>query len=144
MHQFFLIGSSFTLSIFFFNLQMTTEWEITFLNTAIIIFCLIVFSCSKIDSFFLLNTQYPFLQNPNFGNISPYRSGSDNFEKIVSTFLFVWFDYCHGRRKRIYRCSQLSLIEYHRFINCYGKANKKRISWHTETWFDINCLLESQ
>ena len=33
-----------------------------------------------------MNTQYPLLQNPHFGNISPYRSGSNNFEKIIWDF----------------------------------------------------------
>ena len=28
---------------------------------------------------------------------------------------------------------KLNLVEYLRFTNCYGKANKKRISWHIET-----------
>ena len=70
---------------------MATEWEFAFLNITMIIFCL-MYSLNIPDStqnpyFFLFNTQYPFLQNSLLGNISPYRSGSDNFEKIVSTFL---------------------------------------------------------
>ena len=46
-----------------------------------------------------MNTQYPFFQNWRFDNIWSYCSGSDNFEKITSTFLFVWFYNCLGRRK---------------------------------------------
>ena len=138
---------------FFINLQMTTEWEFVFHNTTIIIFCLVYFlnipHSTQNAPFFLLNTQYQFLQNPHFGNISSYRSGSDNFEKIISTFLFRWFYHCHRRRKYkrhsfVYRFQALNpnSIEYLRFINCYGKANKKRISWQSETWFDIDCSLE--
>ena len=70
---------------------------------------------------------------------------------VIILSLFVWFYHCHGRRKYklhsfVYRFQALNQnsIEYLRFINCYGKANKKHISWHSETWLDINCLLESQ
>ena len=40
-------------------------------------------------SFFPVNTQYPFLQNLHFGNISPYRSGSDNFKIFLCDFTIV-------------------------------------------------------
>ena len=73
------------------------------------------------------------------------------FWKINSIFLFVWFHQCHGRQKYklhslVYRFEALNpnSIEYLRFINCYGKANKKRISWHSEIWLDIGSLLQSQ
>ena len=38
--------------------------------------------------------------------------------------------------KDVYRFQTLNpnSIEYIRFINCCGKANKKRISWHIETY----------
>ena len=137
---------------FFVNQQMTTEWEFAFLSTAIIIFCSMYplnISVPKIHNFFLLNTQYPFLQNPYFDNILRYRS--DNFEKIILSFLFVWFCHCPGRQKYkrhsfVYRFQALNpnSIAYLRFINCYGKANKKSISGHSETWLDIDRLLVSQ
>ena len=39
-----------------------------------------------------MNTQYPFLQNPHFGNISPYRNGSDNFKTFSCDFVIVTGD----------------------------------------------------
>ena len=67
------------------------------------------------------------------------------------------FHHCYRRRKYkqtlwkpyiislVYRFQALNpnSVEYLRLINCYGKA-KKRISRHSETWLDINCLLVSQ
>ena len=95
-------------------------------------------------------TQYPFLQDSHFGDISPKQSGN-NSEKIISIFLFLWFYHCHGRRKNkihsfVYRFQALNLnsTEYLSFIYCYGKENKNRISRHSEPWFDIDCLLENQ
>ena len=41
LNQFFSSGSSFTLLIFFISLQITNERAFAFLNTAIIMFCLI-------------------------------------------------------------------------------------------------------
>ena len=35
---------------------------------------------------------------------------------------------------------QPKLIEYPRFTNAGGKASKKLMLWHSETWFDIHCL----
>ena len=49
----------------------------------------------------------------------------DNFEKIISSFLFVWFYDCHGRQKYkprsfVYRFQALNSnsIENLRFISC--------------------------
>ena len=74
-----------------------------------------------------------------------------NFEKIILTFIFVWFYNCYRRRKYklnsfVYRFQAFNLNskEYLRFTNCYWKVNKIRISWHSETWLDIDCLLVSQ
>ena len=67
------------------------------------------------------------------------------------TFLFVCFYHCQGRQENklhsfvyLFQAFNPNSVEYLRFINCYGKANKKRISWHGETWLDIDYLLESQ
>ena len=72
-------------------------------------------------------------------------------KKIILTFLFIWLYHCHGRRKYkrhsfVYRFQALhpNSIKHLRFINFYRKAKKKRLSWHSETWLDIDCLLESQ
>ena len=72
-------------------------------------------------------------------------------ENNLDIFLCVWFYHCHCRRNYIlhsffyrFQALKLNLVEYFRFTNCYGKANKKRISWHRETWMDTDCLLVSQ
>ena len=135
--------------------QFFSLGKFVFHNTAIIIFCLMyslnITHRTQNLEFFLLNTQYSFLQNPPFGNISPYRSGSGNFEKVISTFLSIWFYHCHGRWKYIrhsfvycFQALSPNSVEYFRFINCYGKAKKKRRSWHSEMSLGINCLLETQ
>ena len=33
---------------------------------------------------------------------------------------------------------------YLRFINCYGKANKKYMPWQSERWLGIDCVIGSQ
>ena len=43
-------------------------------------------------NFFILNTQYPFLQNSHLSNFSPYRSDSDNFEIFSCDFTIVTGD----------------------------------------------------
>ena len=61
--------------------------------------------------------------------------------KIILTFFFCVILPSLSRqtqlhtRQFIYRFQaiKLNLVEYFRFTNCYGKANKKRISWHSET-----------
>ena len=59
---------------FFINLQITTEWAFSFLNNAVIIFCLIyslnIPHSNQTHHFFLCKTQYPSLQNSDFGDIS--------------------------------------------------------------------------
>ena len=89
---------------FFISLQMTAEWAFTFLNTAIMIFCLIyslnIPQSNKTHHFFLLKAQYPSLQNSYYGDISLYCNDHSH-RKIILTFLFVWFYHCHGRRKDI-------------------------------------------
>ena len=54
----------------------------------------------KIHFFFLLTTQYPFLQNSLFSDILPYRSGSDILKKQFRHFFSLkWFHHYYGRRK---------------------------------------------
>ena len=133
-------------------MQMTTECEFVFQNTGIIIFCLIYslnISHSTQDSrSVIFPVEHSVLISATF---HLKRSGSGNFEKTISTYLFIWFYQCHGRRKYkrhsfIYRFQALNpnSTEYLRFINFYGKANTKLISWHSETWFVIDCLLENK
>ena len=62
---------------------------------------------------------------------SSYRS--DNLVKIILIFLLLRIYYCHWKRKyklhRFVYCFQvlnLNSIEYLRFTNCYGRANKKK------------------
>ena len=134
---------------------MTTEWEFSFLNTGIIIFCFIsslnirhstqnpYFSCWTLSiHFFKIHISATFHHTVVVVII---------LKKIISTFLFTWFYHRHGRPKYElcsfdyhFQALNPNSIGYFRFIDCYGKANKKRISWHSETWLDINYLLESQ
>ena len=83
---------------FFMNLQLLTEWKFAFLNTAIIIFCLI----------YSLNIPHS-NQNPSsfswfvsslacylYSYISANDEGATH-TNIILTFLSVWFYYCHGK-----------------------------------------------
>ena len=81
---------------FFINLRMTTEWAFAFLNTAVIIFCLMYCLNIPRSNQNLCKTQYPSFQNSDFGDISLHRH-----RKIILTFFFVWFYHCHGRRNYI-------------------------------------------
>ena len=79
------------------------------------------------------------------------RSGTDKFEKQFQHFFSCDFTIFRGEGNKNYivliifsRLSTQILIEYLRFIISYGKANKKRISWHSGTSLNISCLLESQ
>ena len=120
-----------------------------FLNAAIIIFCLV----------YSLNIPHS-TQNPWFFpleitltihffkihisatfHIWHFISGSDNFEKIILSFYFVWWQKCK-LHSFVYRFQTLkpNSIEYLRFINCYGKANKKLISCMMKhDWSSIVC-----
>ena len=129
---------------FLINLQTRTEWECGFLNTAIIIFCLIYIV--------LLNIPHR-NQNPSFlflltAAIFHHIVRSDT--KIILTFLFVWFTSVTETEIQtivffyLFQALNINVIEYLRFTNCYGKANKKRKSWHSETRLDTDCLLVSQ
>ena len=129
---FYIIG-------FFVNLQMTTEWDFNFLNTAIKLFCFILslnipHSTLKIHYFFLLKTQYPFLQNSHFADISPYRSGSDNFEKTIRQR--------YELHSFAYRFQALipNSIECFSFINCYGKPIRNGyLGTNKHHWTSIVC-----
>ena len=58
---------------------------------------------------------------------------------IVAADVFTYSEFVYR-----FQALKLNLVEYFRFTNCCGKANKKRISWHSETRLDTDCLLMSQ
>ena len=47
--------------------------------------------CASFYYFKHSGSRYPLLQNPHFGNISPYSSGSDNFEKNCFRHFFLCY-----------------------------------------------------
>ena len=122
----------------FFYQSANDNWmKICFFNTDIIIswytpqtFLKVI----KIRHFFLRNAQYPSLQNSHFGDISPYSSDRSHM-KIILTFLFVSSYQWDEKTNNIVCLS---------FRGSQPKFNKKRISWHSETWLEIDCLLVSQ
>ena len=82
----------FLLDWFFINLQMSTSWKLAFLNSAMIIFCLIYslnipHSNQNLDSFFSLES-----------HLANFCEWWGSHKKIILTFLSAWFHYCHGRR----------------------------------------------
>ena len=122
---------------------MTTELAFlnyAFLNTPLIIFCLMyslyIPHNNQNASFF---SGYPSFQNSYFGDISLHRNDHSH-RKIIVTFFYscdftivtadviAYYIVCYR-----FQALKLNLVEYLRFTNCYGKANKKRISWHSET-----------
>ena len=73
---------------------MRTEWAFAFLNTAIVIFCLIyslnIPHNNQNTLFFSVQDSVLSLKNFYFGDISPYRNDRSHM-KIILTFLFVRF-----------------------------------------------------
>ena len=85
-----LLGSSFTLLIFFIKLQMTTEWAVAFQhchNNILLIYYLNIPDSYQNPSSFPVEGSVSCLQNSYFGNISPYRKTRGHM-KII----------CHERR----------------------------------------------
>ena len=106
---------------FFIDLQMPTEWECAFLNTATKIFCLIYFlnipHTNQNLSFYLFKVQYQSLQNWHFGDISPYSSQRwSSHMKIIQTFCFVWFYHFHGGRSCVWFYDKYKVHSF--FILC--------------------------
>ena len=108
---------------------MTTEWAFAFLNTNILIFCLIYSLGNQNPSFSLLKAQYVYFKID--------ISATFHYKK-----LFWHFFSCDITNVTadiniyvVYRFQPLKLnsAEYLRFTNCYEKANKKRRSWHSKT-----------
>ena len=97
----FLLGSSFTLFIFL----SICKWKLNqnfFLNTVIIIFCLICSlnilhsnenSCFSVEGSVSISSKFTFPRH------FPYRSSDRSYTKIILTFFFAWFYLCHGRWK---------------------------------------------
>ena len=129
---------------FFINLQITTEWAFAFLNTAIIMFCL-RYSLNIPHHSLLCKTQHPSFQNSDFSNISLHRHRKIILEffscdfTIFTADVFTYYSFFYR-----FQTLKLNLVEHFRFTNCYGKANKKRISWHSGTWLHTHCLLVNQ
>ena len=123
---------------FFINLQVITQWAFDFLNTVVIMFCLKYSLVKYSPSFF----QYPSFENPDFGDISLHRHRKIIF--CVCEFTIVTADVITYYTVYCFQALMLNLVEYFKFTNCYGKANKERIFWHSETWLDTDCLLVSQ
>ena len=91
---------------FFINLQMSTEWEFTFLNTTLIVFCLIyslhIPHSNQNPSFFpaegsvSISSKLTFRRH--FTIVYCYSKCWRSHTKIILKFLFVWFYHCHRRR----------------------------------------------
>ena len=109
----FLLGSSFTLLIFWSMWKMTNKLEFALLNTAIIIFCLIYSLNIPLS-----NQNLVFLPVERSISISSkftfWRHFAISFAKIVITrkcfwrFFFLWFYHFPGRRK--YKLHSLSMV----------------------------------
>ena len=98
-----------------------------------------------------MNAPYPSLRNSHFGSeISTYRNDrsqhANNFDISLRVTLPLSRDMEIPNAQFVCRFQALNLnsIECLKFTNCYGKANKKQIYWHSETELDIDCLLVSQ
>ena len=125
---------------------MTTEWAFAFLNTAVTIFSLMyslnIPHCNQNSTFFSCVRR----------SIHLFKIFQDHSQrKIILTFLCVCdFAIVKADVNAYYivclpfQALKLNLVEYPRFTYCYRKANKKGISWHSETWLDTDCLLVSQ
>ena len=119
----FLLGSSFTLLIFWSMWKMTNKLEFALLNTAIIIFCLIYSLNIPLS-----NQNLVFLPVERSISISSkftfWRHFAISFAKIVITrkwfwrFFFLWFYHFPGRRKyKLHSLSMVSMGFQSKFLN---------------------------
>ena len=128
---------------------MSTQWEYAFLNTGITkVFLILSFNyphSNQNSSIFLFKSQYHFLPNWHFGNISPYYE--NNFQISFCGILPYSreTDLCPALMANtklivVYRFQTLNLnpTKFLRFANCRRKANKKSMPWHRETWSDVD------
>ena len=128
-----------------------------FLNTTIILFCLIyslnIHHSNKKVLFFhpdrSFSISYQYIRRPccnmwwdSHGN----KFGISFSDHCHGTWACVWFWWQIQSTYFVYCFQSLNQnsFEYPRFTNCYGKSNSKSMPWHSETWLDTHCLIMNQ